>query len=88
MADRPTLTPCIICYKQIDYLWDETHNLKNVVEIPNLNYALDIDISGGYGSIHDGDMYSAVICDSCMMILVSKKLVTHKGNYIHGHINK
>jgi hypothetical protein len=88
MAIRPTLTPCIICEKQIKYLWDETHNLKNVVEIPNLNSAIDIDLCAGYGSIHDGDMYRAVICDSCMTTLIAKNLVTHTGNYILGHINK
>jgi hypothetical protein len=87
MANRPTLTPCIICEITITYLWDETHNLKNVVEIPNLNYAIDIDLCAGYGSIHDGDMYTAIICDTCMTTLIDKKLVTHKGNYIHGHIN-
>jgi len=84
MAIRPTLTPCIICEITITYLWDQTHNLKDLVEIPNLDSAIDIDLCAGYGSIHDGDMYTAVICDTCMTTLIAKKLVTHKGNYIIG----
>lgn len=87
MANRPQLTPCIICEITITYLWDETHNLKNVLEIPNLDSAIDIELCAGYGSIHDGDMYTAVICDSCMTRLIDKKLVAHTGNYIHGHVN-
>jgi len=84
MAIRPTLTPCIICEITITYLWDQTHNLKDLVEIPNLDSAIDIDLCAGYGSIHDGDMYTAVICDTCMTTLITKKLVTYKGNYIIG----
>jgi hypothetical protein len=81
MSIRPNLTPCIICQKQINYLWDQ--DIAGTLP-HNLDYAVDLEIYAGYGSIHDGDVYKAVICDECLTTLISKNLVAHKGNYIHG----
>jgi hypothetical protein len=81
MSIRPDLTPCIICKKQVEYLWDDP--IKG--ELPtNLLYALDIKINGDYGSAHDADTYTAIICDDCMKALIQEKLVTFKGNWIFG----
>jgi hypothetical protein len=32
-----------------------------------------VDITFGYGSIHDGDVYKAEICDDCFEKIFSKK---------------
>lgn len=73
---KPKLTPCILCEKKIEYL---DLNQENSF---NLDFACSVRIEGHYGTIHDADIYTAVICDDCVTILKNKELLTYEGNYL------
>lgn len=62
MAERPPLTPCLICEKAVLYLWDTAI----AGDAENLDGACDIQIAGSYGSDYDLSLYKAIICDECM----------------------
>ena len=61
-------TPCIICEKAILYLWPERGS-------SNLNNAVDIHISGHYGSSFDTMRYSGIICDDCLDTLIQRNKI-------------
>lgn len=69
--NKPELTPCIICKKEIKYLWGP----ETTFEATNLDDACDIEVYGAYGSRFDTMTYAATICDDCMDKLVQDKHV-------------
>lgn len=82
MSDpREPISPCLICEKTIGYLWNQKEILEKSAP-RNLDFACSVQLVGDYGSIHDGDVFTAVICDDCLTTLQEKKLVIHSGNYI------
>jgi hypothetical protein len=76
---RPKLTPCLICEKAVVYLWKEKIVYN---ESPtNLNYACDVTIIGGYGSVFDLNEYAAIICDDCL----DKAIQSRRVRFIKEH---
>lgn len=73
MAERPPLTPCLICEKAVIYLWTQ----EQAGDATNLDSACDIDIMGSYGSDYDTCLYRANICDECMDKAIQSKRVTY-----------
>lgn len=56
---RKPLTPCIICDKQMNYLWPNEAT-------GNIAHGCDVIMIGSYGSRFDTDEYHAIICDNCL----------------------
>lgn len=68
---RPKTLNCLICNKNIEYLYKDTE------EYTNLSNAADVKIVGAYGSDFDTDEFDAVICDGCLENAVNLKRVNH-----------
>lgn len=71
MTKRPDLTPCIICEKAVMYLWDGNPT--------NLNGAVDINITGHYGSEFDTTKFEGTLCDECLDKLVQSRRLRFAG---------
>jgi hypothetical protein len=67
---------CIICDKEIEYLF------KDMEEYTNLSNAADIKIICAYGSSFDTHDFDAIICDDCLEKAVNSKKVRDCGSYV------
>ena len=67
-------TNCLICDKQIQYLWPDMEKTTN------LNDACDIYIQGDYGSSHDLEQFEATICDECLSKAIENGKIRKTGN--------
>jgi len=73
-------TPCLICERAIMYLWPDI-TFDNGQQCTNLNNAVDLDITGGYGSRFDLNIYHAIICDDCLDKAIQRRRVTFVKSY-------
>ncbi len=78
---RPDLTPCMICDKAVMYLW----NQEQAGDATNLDYACDVRIFAGYGSIFDSNEYAGIICDDCIDKLVQSRRLRFIKEHGHFH---
>ena len=77
---RSNLTPCLVCGKEVSYLWTE----EQAGNATNLLDATYVSIDASYGSSYDLDAYSAIICDNCLSAAISSKRVKYHGNAMSG----
>lgn len=68
-----TPTPCLICGKDVYYLWEDSSNIDN---------GADVKIQAWYGSRHDMEEFSAVVCDDCLDTAIKNKRIELKK--VHG----
>lgn len=61
---------CFICGKELNYLWSEDVNAKNIDD------GGDVEFSFHYGSRHDTFNARAIICDECMTKIINEKKFT------------
>lgn len=63
MDKRPNTLPCLVCGREINYLWTAEQCGGDAT---NLSDACSAIVQGYYGSVHDTDEFSASICDECV----------------------
>ena len=85
---------CICCDRMITYGDDDLSEEDAIfTEIDKGKYRLKAEnrlwtggvvgnISGGYGSIHDGSKYVIGICDDCVTLKLNEVKLSFNGNFI------
>ena len=85
---------CICCDRMITYGDDDLSEEDAIfTEIDKGKYRLKAEnrlwtggvvgnISGGYGSIHDGSKYVIGICDDCVTLKLNEGKLSFTGNYM------
>ena len=73
MDTRQQLPNCMVCNEPQKYLWyGDIQGLPDINETINLDNAAWVRFQGSYGSLHDGNTYETIICDSCVTKLASE----------------
>jgi len=77
---------CIKCNKEILSLEGDPSRFDE--DIPDTdkmwNGGVIFNIVTGYGSLHDGDMFTGALCDNCIDIMTRIDILKYKGDYITG----
>jgi hypothetical protein len=76
MPNRPTLTPCILCHRQLEYLYADNEILSKFTV--DIFYGTRFEIPSIYGSSYESITHIAVICDHCLTTLNDNKLLINK----------